>query len=126
MSGDAVHPANGSAAARLSFESGTPSQSALVCSAWFLQLQTAGEGEAAAAAAAAESPASAAPAAADEPAAEDADAADASSDDNADEEEDGHVPIPDLPAHDPCIPLCEFKGGWRTLPCQECIMRGEP
>jgi hypothetical protein len=29
-----------------------------------------------------------------------------------------------LPANDPCIPLCDFEGGWKTLPCQECILRG--
>jgi len=29
-----------------------------------------------------------------------------------------------LPANDPCIPLCDFQGGWKTLPCQECVLRG--
>lgn len=32
--------------------------------------------------------------------------------------------IPDLPLNDPCAPLCDFRGGWKTANCQECIFRG--
>jgi hypothetical protein len=33
-----------------------------------------------------------------------------------------HIPV--LPKDDPCVALCDFDGGWKTLPCQECILRG--
>jgi len=34
------------------------------------------------------------------------------------------LPIPLVPINDPCLPKCDIRDGWKTLPCQECILRG--
>jgi hypothetical protein len=34
------------------------------------------------------------------------------------------VVIPKIPSNDPCIPHCDFDGGWKTAECQSCIFRG--